>query len=172
MSPLFGRRPALHPLWPLVWRSLVSGRTRHLNPHDAVFCNFCGTPDLTDGATSIPLGWVSRLLLAGALFFAGRWLLLYFTQAPDLSFHSLTGYWDVRIWLIEKLANLLIVLFIFYFLSALIPGEAGKGFRSAMSSIVMSGIKLFFNVIERSLRALGHLFLHAMGVGPRAKKKK
>ncbi len=151
---------------------LCKGRTRHLNPHDAVFCNHCGTPDLVDGATSIPFGWVSRILVFAALFYAGQWLLLAYTRAPSLSFQGLTGYKDARVWIIEKFANVLIILFVFHFLSSFVPGEAGKQFRAAMSSIVLHAIKLFFKVGEEVLHLLGHMLLHAMGIETKAKKKK
>ena len=35
---------------------LCRGKTRHLNPHDARFCNFCGTPDMEEAATFAAAG--------------------------------------------------------------------------------------------------------------------
>lgn len=151
---------------------LCRGRTRHLNPFDALFCNFCGTTDLEEGACSMPFGWVSRLLIVAALFFGGRWLLLNFTQAPNLSFEAMTGFKSPGVWLVEKFAHVIIILFVFYFLSSFMPGEAGKQFRAVISNIVMHTIKLFFKVVERGFQYLGLLLLKATGIEIKSKKKK
>ena len=151
---------------------LCKAKTRHLNPFDALFCNFCGTPDLLEGARSIPLGWVSRLLIVAVLFFGGRWLLLNFTHTPNLSFEALTGFKSPAVWLIEKFAHVIIILWVFYFLSAFMPGEAGKQFRGAMTNIVMHAIKLFFKVVERSFAFMGKLLMKAVGIETEKKKKR
>ena len=151
---------------------LCKGRTRHLNPYDARSCNYCGTTDLLDGAASIPLGWVSRLAIIVGLFFLGRWILLMATGASSLSVQSLTGYVDVRIWLIEKLANFLIVLLVFAFLSSFIPGEAGKQFRSIMFGLVGRAIGLGFRLLERALMLSGKLLLRIVGLEGDSGKKK
>ena len=151
---------------------LCRGRTRHLNPFDALFCNFCGTQDLEEGARSIPFGWISRLLIVTALFFGGRWLLLTFTNAPNLSFVSLTGHNSPAVWLIEKFAHVIIILFVFYFLSSFMPGEAGKQFRAAVSNIVIHAIKLFFKVVEKSIGLLAYFLFKAVGMKSNSPKKK
>lgn len=151
---------------------LCKGRTKHLNPYDARYCNHCGTSELLKGATSIPLGWVSKLLIFGVLFFVGRWILLGATHAPDLSFQSLTGYRDARVWIIEKFANVLIILFVFYFLSSFMPGEAGKQFRSIMTNMIMHAVKLFFKLVEEVVGVLWKLLLKSLGVESEKKKKK
>ena len=138
---------------------LCRGRTRHLNPFDALFCNFCGTDSLQEGARSIPLGWISRFFIVAGLFFGGRWLLQSFTHVPDVSFQGMTGYKSPAVWLVEKFAHVIIILFVFYFLSSFMPGEAGKQFRAAMSNIVIQAIKLFFKVIERGLGFAGKLLM-------------
>lgn len=150
---------------------LCKGRTKHLNPYDARFCNHCGTSDLLEGATSIPLGWISRLAIIAFVFFVGRWLLLGATHAPNFSFKALTGYQDVRVWIIEKFANLMIILLVFSFLSSFIPGEAGKQFRSIMFGLVGRAITLFFKVLERSIYFGGKLLLRSLGVEIEKKKK-
>ena len=151
---------------------LCQGRTRHLNPLDALFCNHCGTTNLSEGATFIPLGWVSRLLILGALFFAGRWLLLSYNHTSNLRFQSLTGYRDARVWIIEKFANVFIILFIFDFFSSFMPGEAGKQFRSAVTSVLTHTIKLVFKLIEQTLGLVGKLLLKLLGLESESKKKK
>ena len=151
---------------------LCRGRTRHLNPFDALFCNFCGTTDLEEGARSIPFGWVSRLLVVATLFFGARWLLLNVSGAPNLSFKAMTGFQSPAVWLVEKFAHVIIILFVFYFLSSFMPGEAGKQFRAAMSSIVIQAIKLFFKVIERGLGFVGKLLMKAAGIEASKKKKR
>lgn len=150
---------------------LCKAKTRHLNPFDALFCNFCGTPDLLEGARSISFGWVIRLLIVAALFLGGRWLLLNFIHAPNLSFQAMTGFESPVVWLIEKFAHVIIILLVFYSLSALIPGEAGKQFRAAMSNIVMHAIKLFFKIVERGFAFLGKLLMKAAGIETEKKKK-
>ncbi len=149
---------------------LCQGRTRHLNPYDARSCNYCGTANLQDGATSIPLGWLSRLVILAIVFFSGRWLLTI-SHVQSVSVQSLTGYSDVRIWLIEKFANLLIVLFVFSFLSALIPGEAGRQFRAIMFGVVGRAIALTFKVLEGVFVFCGKLLLHTLGLSSILKKK-
>ena len=151
---------------------LCRGRTRHLNPFDAQFCNFCGTDNLEDAASSIPLSWFSRLLILVVLFFAGRWLFLNLFVSPTLSFEGMTGFKSPAVWLVEKFAHVIIILFVFYFLSSFMPGEAGKQFRAAMSNIVTHAIKLFFKVVERGLSFVGKLFLKAAGIETETKKKK
>ena len=151
---------------------LCRGRTRHLNPYDAMFCNFCGTPNLEEGARSIPLGWISRLLIVAALFFGGRWLLLSFTHSPNASFEGLTGFKSPAVWLVEKFAHVIIILFVFYFLSSFMPSEAGKQFRAAISNIVMHTIKLFFKMLEKFVNVAGALMLKVIGVEVNTKKKK
>lgn len=151
---------------------LCRGRTRHLNPFDALFCNFCGTTDMEESARSIPFGWVSRLLVVAALFFGGRWLLLNFTQAPNTSFEGMTGYKSPAVWLVEKFAHVIIILFVFYFLSSFMPGEAGKQFRAAMSNIVMQAIKLFFMLVGRGIHLASMLVLKAVGIEAQTSKKR
>lgn len=151
---------------------LCRGRTRHLNPFDALFCNFCGTNSLEEGASSIPLGWVSRLVIVAGLVFGGRWLLLNVVHVPALSFEGLTGFKSPAVWLVEKFAHVIIILFVFYFLSAFMPGEAGKQFRAAMSNIVMHAITLFFKVVERAFYYLGRVLLKVAGIEAEPKKKK
>lgn len=148
---------------------LCRGRTKHLNPYDACFCNYCNTSDLLEGATSIPLGWVSRLMILAVVFFSGRWLLTL-SHVQSVSVQSLTGYRDVRIWLIEKFANLLIVLFVFSFLSALIPGEAGRQFRAIMFGVVGRAIALAFKLLEGAFVFCGKLLLHTLGLSSTLKK--
>lgn len=143
---------------------LCQGRTRHLNPYDARSCNYCGTSNLQDGATSIPLGWISRLIIIAVMLFFGRWLLLALSHTQNLSFQGLTGYRDVRVWLIEKFVNLLIILLVFSFLSSFIPGDVGKQFRSIMFSSVGHAITLFFKVLERGIFYSGKLLLWAIGI--------
>ncbi len=143
---------------------LCQGKKKHLNPYDARLCNHCGTDKLYDGATSIPLGWVSRIVILAFIFFVGRWLLLEVTHAPNLSFKALTGYQDVRVWIIEKFANFLIILLVFSFLSSFIPGEAGKWFRSIMFGMVGRAITLFFKVLAQVIFFMGKLLLHSLGV--------
>ena len=149
---------------------LCRGRTKHLNPYDARFCNYCNTSDLLEGATSIPLGWVSRLFILAALLFGGRWLLLSISHSHTVSFQSLTGYRDALIWIIEKFANLLIVLLVFSFISAFIPGEAGRNFRSLMFGIVGRTITLFFKILESAIFFTGRLLLRVVGIQEPNKK--
>lgn len=151
---------------------LCRGRTRHLNPYDALFCNFCGTDKLDEAARSIPLGWISRLIIIGALFFAGRWLLLNISGSPNLSFEGMTGFKSPAVWLVEKFAHVIIILFVFYFLSSFMPGEAGKQFRAAVSSIVLHTIKFFFKTLEQGIHFVGRLLLKAAGIESVKKKKK
>ena len=151
---------------------LCRGRTRHLNPFDALFCNFCGTPDLEEGARSISFGWISRLLIVTALFFSGRWLVLNYTHAPNLSFKAMTGFQSPAVWLVEKFAHVIIILFIFYFLSSFMPGEAGKQFRAVMSNIVMHAIKLFFKILEQGIACVGASLMKAVGIETKSGKKK
>ena len=151
---------------------LCRGRTRHLNPFDALFCNFCGTDSLQEGARSIPLGWLSRLFIVAGLFFGGRWLLLHFSQAPVVSFEGATGYKSPAVWLVEKFAHVIIILFVFYFLSSFMPGEAGKQFRGAMTNIVTHAIKLFFKFLERGLAFVGKLLMKTAGIETEKKKKR
>lgn len=151
---------------------LCRGRTRHLNPYDAVFCNHCGTSDLTEGATSLPLGWFSRLLIFGLVLWLGRILLSTFAHVSNWSFQGLTGYQNIGVWLVEKFAHVLVLLFVFYFLSSFMPGETGKQFRAAMFGIVTHAIKLFFKVLEQILAQMGKLFLRAFGIESETKKKK
>ena len=151
---------------------LCRGRTRHLNPFDAQFCNFCGTTNLEEGARSLSLGWVSRLAIMAALFFGGRWLLLSYTHAPNLSFQALTGFKSPAVWLVEKFAHVIIILFVFYFLSMFMPGEAGKQFRGAMSNILTHTLKFFFRTLEQGFHFFGQLLLKAAGIETAKKKKK
>lgn len=142
---------------------LCQGKKKHLNPPDARLCNYCGTDKLYEGATSIPLGWVSRIVILVFIFFVGRWLLLCVTGASTLSFKALTGYQDVRIWLIEKFAHLLIILLVFSFISSFIPGEAGKWFRATMFGLVGKAITLVFKIGEQVLRSTMKLLFRFLG---------
>lgn len=151
---------------------LCRGRTRHLNPFDALFCNFCGTADLDEGARSIPLGWVSRLLIVGGFFFVGRWLIATLVGTPNLVMQSLTHYRNLGMCIIQYLGHILVFLFLFYFLSSLIPGEAGKQFRAISLSFTMQIVKLFFKVLERGFYYLGCLLLKIAGIERESKKKK
>ena len=44
---------------------------RHLNPPDANFCGQCGSTQLTEATSALPLGWVSRLLLFDRVYGRG-----------------------------------------------------------------------------------------------------
>lgn len=151
---------------------LCKSRTRHLNPFDALFCNFCGTSDLLEGARSIPLGWISRLLIVAVLYFGGRWLLETFVTAPNSIVQSYTGYRHWGICLIQYLGHILTLFFLFYFLSVFIPGEAGKQFRSALSNVGIHAVKSSLKIVEKVIGYVGILLLKAVGIEPKKEKKK
>lgn len=148
------------------------GRQHHLNPFDALFCNFCGTPDLLEGARSIPLGWISRLLIVAALYFGGRWLLETLVTAPNSILQNYTGYQHWGICLIQYLGHILMLFFLFYFLSVFIPGEAGKQFRSALLSVAVHTVKFSLKIVEKVIGYTGILLLKAAGIETKKEKKK
>lgn len=61
----------------------------------------------------------------------------------------MTGFHSPLVWLIEKSANVLIILFVFYFLSVFMPGEAGQQFRGLISKLSLEALKFACNLIGR-----------------------
>lgn len=132
---------------------------RHLNPPDANFCGQCGSTGLTEATASLPLGWVSHLLVlifilgAGAIALPALSGTLSWTTG--WSFQALTGYRSPLVWAIEKSAHILILLLVFYGLSALIPGAAGQQFRNVVTNFLN-------HLIKGSFKALGQVFTSAL----------
>ncbi|BCM94147.1 hypothetical protein IAD21_06050 [Abditibacteriota bacterium] len=151
---------------------LCKGRTKHLNPHDAQFCNHCGTTDLYEAATSIPLGWVSRLIILTGIYFVGRWLMFQGGHTPEIGQVVAQSIEGTRVWIINKFFNLMIILLFFSGLSAFIPGEAGKQFRSIMFGLVGRAFALLFKILEQVVLMGGRLLLSAVGLESFNKKKK
>ena len=144
---------------------------RHLNPPDANFCGQCGSTQLTEATSSLPLGWVSQMLLLFLLIGAGGVVvkgvapaLLGALSWPDgWSFQALTGYRSPAVWAIEKSAHILILLLVFYGLSALIPGEAGRQFRSVVTNFLNHLIRGVFKALGQLLSAVLKLLLSWLG---------
>lgn len=136
---------------------MCNGKKRHLNPPDSQFCGQCGTADLTDAASFVPLGSSIRLLVwgivLGLLWWGGGRLVSWGSQG----FEGLTGYKSLAIWLIEKSVNVLYILFVFYFLAAFIPGEAGRQFRGLLSHLCLKFLHLGFHIVHGALRFLSRL---------------
>ncbi len=126
---------------------------------------------MEEAATSLPLGWVRWVLLVALLVFIGRWMLGSGFGLPDLSVQSLTGYKSWGVWIIEKLSHFVIVLFVFYFLSAFLPGEVGKGFRAAVAAVLNHSLRFGFGLLGGALRFIGVSLLRVLG-GETGKKKK
>jgi hypothetical protein len=142
---------------------LCNGKKRHLNPPDAQVCGQCGSTDLTDAASSVPLGCSGRLFLWGGLAWllwrGGSYLLLWGSQG----FRGVTGYRSPAVWLIEKSAHVLIFLFMFYFLSMFMPGEAGRQFRGLISKAVTESLRFAFQMVQGALTLLGRALLRLLG---------
>lgn len=126
---------------------------------------------MEEAATSLPLGWVRWVLLAALLVFLGRWMLGSGFKVPDLSVQGLTGYQNWGVWIVEKFSHLIILLFIFYFFSAFLPGAAGRGFRRAIATVLNHSLRFGFGVLSGVFRFVGLLLLRAIG-GETTKKTK
>ena len=169
----FWRRPASAPTVAarLAGACAVAARATS-TPTIRCFVTSAAHPILEEGARSISSGLDQSVLDRGRALFGGRWLLLSFTHAPNASFEGLTGFKSPAVWLVEKFAHIIIILFVFYFLSSFMPGEAGKQFRAAMSNIVMHAIKFFFKFLEQGVHFVGRLLLKTAGIEVESKKKK
>jgi hypothetical protein len=148
---------------------LCNSKKRHLNPPDAQFCGECGNSDLVEAASSVPMGCSTRLAIFACLGALLWWGSRYFPSLSGWSFYSLTGYHSPGIWLIEKSANLLIILFVFYFLSLLMPGAAGEQFRGLISKLCLQILNFAFEIVRGILKGSGHLLLRMLA-GEKTKK--
>lgn len=148
------------------------GKKHHLNPPDAQVCGQCGTTDLSDAAASLGCSIrVFVVVLTVALLWWGRDHLI---KGGRRTFHTLfyrwTGFHNPLVWLVEQFANVLIILFVFYFLSLFMPGEAGQKFRELISKLSLEALKFTFQfgtkVVCKLLILTGQLL-----VGPTTKEK-
>ena len=134
---------------------LCNHKKRHLNPPDAQFCGQCGSTTLTEAASSIPLGCSGRGALLALTICLIWWGGSHFSQWGYTSFLAVTGYRSPLVWAIEKTADLLIILFVFYFLSMFMPGAAGNQFRALLSKLCLQFIKSLFHLLGALLSVLG-----------------
>ena len=125
---------------------------------------------MEEAATSLPLGWVRWVLLATLLVSIGRWVLGSFGISGP-SVQGLTGYRSLGVWIIEKLSHLLVLLFVFYFFSAFLPGEVGSAFRGAVAAVLTHSLRFGFGLLGGAFRLVGLLLLRAVG-GETKKKRK
>jgi hypothetical protein len=123
---------------------LCNGKKRHLNPPDAQFCGQCGITDLAESASYIPLGCSGRLLAWGGVLWLLWWGGGHLLRWSSQGFSGITGYRSPAVWLIEKSAHVLIILFVFYFLSMFLPGEAGRQFRGLISKLSTEILRFSF----------------------------
>jgi hypothetical protein len=134
---------------------LCNSKKRHLNPPDAQFCGQCGTTDLAEAASYVPFGCGGRLaflvIFVLLLWWGGDYLMGWGQQG----FTSLTGFRSPLVWLIEKSANVLVILFVFYFLSMFMPGTAGDQFRRLMSRLCVESLRFGFQIIGGVLKVVG-----------------
>lgn len=70
-------------------------------------------------------------------------------QAGRLSFKAITGYQSPLVWMIEKSASVLIILFVFYFLSMLMPGLAGEQFRALIAKLCTQTLQFAFHMASK-----------------------
>jgi hypothetical protein len=133
---------------------LCNHKKRHLSPPDAQFCGQCGSTNLTDATNYIPLGCslhaLAFIIVASVLWFGASQFLNWGSQG----FTAITGYRNPLVWIIEKCANVLIILFVFYFLSGLIPGEAGRQFRGLLTRFCTESLRFLFQCLSFIGRAL------------------
>jgi hypothetical protein len=142
---------------------LCNHKKRHLNPPDAQFCGHCGSTTLTEATTSIPLGCSSRMVLLGGVAALLWWGSGHFLQWGGLSFTAMTGYKSPLVWAIEKCANVLIILFVFYFLSMFMPGPAGEQFRGLISKVCLQSLNFVFKILGGLGKGIGKVLLHLLG---------
>lgn len=138
---------------------LCNSKKRHLNPPDAQFCGQCGTADLAEAASFVPLGCSVRMLVWGLVLGLLWWGGSHMVQWGSQGFVGLTGYRSPAVWLIEKSFNVLIILFVFYFLSMFMPGQAGEQFRGLISKLCTESLRFVFQMISGVLTTLARLAL-------------
>jgi hypothetical protein len=137
---------------------LCNHKKRHLNPPDARYCGECGSQNLTEAANYLSLGCPVKLLLLvglGAVIWLGIGA-LFGGGLPG--FTTLTGYRSPLVWLIEAIAQPLVLLFVIYVLLGLLPGQVGRGlqkqFAQVCSEIVRFGVSLFCKTLTKLLHFL------------------
>ena len=79
------------------------------------------------------------------------------------SFQGVTGYRSPLVWIIEICGRLLTVFFVFYLLSAFIPGEAGKLFRGLITSLGNQILKHGFALLQKALTAVFNGLMALLG---------
>jgi hypothetical protein len=67
------------------------------------------------------------------------------------------------VWLFEKSASAVIFLFVMYFLSAFIPGEAGRQFRGLLTRLCTETFRFAFMILQRVFEAI----FRTLGAGTR-----
>lgn len=109
---------------------------------------------MTDPAAYIPLGWLTHLLVLGGLSLSLLWIIPSLVGWAGGSFRGVTGYGSPFVWLIEICGRLLVVFFVFYLLSAFIPGEAGKLFRGFITNLGNQILKQGFALLQKGIVAV------------------
>jgi hypothetical protein len=148
---------------------LCKSKKRHLNPPDAQFCGECGTDDLTDAASYLPVGCSGRLLIWGTVVAFAWWASVHSKfslsgaiDALSRAFSSVTGYRSPLVWIIEKSASVLIILSVFYFLSMFMPGPAGQQFRSLLSNLCTQTLRFLFQITSKVFDGGIQMLLHLL----------
>lgn len=142
---------------------LCHGKKRHLSPPDAKFCNQCGSTNLLEAASYVPLGWLSRLLTWGGLLMMLLWVVLPLMRWMGGTFKIGAGFRSPLVWLIESCASLLILVFLFYFLSALVPGETGKMLRGFINNLANQVLKFGFSLLHKGTTVVFKQLVHWIG---------
>lgn len=134
-----------------------------MNPPDALVCGECGTADLAEAAYYISFGCLARLVSLGMLMGLLSWGGSYALHRAEYGFTATTGFKSPAVWLIEKCAHVLIILFVFYFLSMCMPDAAGEQFRRLISKLCMEFLHFVFHIGGGFLIRIGKVLLRLLG---------
>lgn len=137
---------------------LCTGKQRHLNPPDALYCGQCGSRNLAEPAESIPLGSPFKLLLLlglGIVIALGLSTLLG-SRLPG--FTELTGYRSPAVWLIETAARPVIFGIVIYVLLGLLPGKAGRQLQRLFGKFCVECVRFALTLVLRALTAFLRIF--------------
>ncbi len=100
--------------------------------------------------------------VAGVLWAAVEW--------GQQGFTAITGFKSPAVWAIEKSAHVLVILFVFYFLSMFMPGAAGEQFRGLISKLCLHSLNFAFKIAAGLLKGAGKALLRLLE-GEKAKTK-
>jgi hypothetical protein len=139
---------------------LCNSKKRHLNPSDSQFCGQCGTADLAEAASYVPLGCSGRAVVWGLIvtfiWWSGAHLAQWGSQVIEATHHR-----SPIAWFTETGVDIFALVLAFYLFSFLLPHEVGRQFRSLTVCFCSGVLRCGFGIMRWGVKTVGRLLSHS-----------